>query len=135
VVRLIYIAGPIGKDPQRPLNVKAGMEAAHAVIAAGHTPICPHLFFFLDTMTPGAVGYEGWMRVDFHLLSKCDGLWRLPGASPGADREVAFAEEKGIPVSGSLLDLLERIFQKESSAPRCIGTVLHPPNEVCPRCD
>jgi hypothetical protein len=32
------------------------------------------------------------------LLQHCDGVLRLPGASTGADQDVAIARERGIPV-------------------------------------
>ena len=43
-------------------------------------------------------GYEQWMKLDLAWLDKCDALLRLPGESPGSDREVDAAKERGIPV-------------------------------------
>jgi hypothetical protein len=41
---------------------------------------------------------EHWLAWDFQWLSVCDALVRLPGESKGADREVAFCAERGVPV-------------------------------------
>jgi len=62
----------------------------------GHHPFVPHLFDLVDPRDE--LGYERWMALDLDWLSRCDALVRLPGASPGADREVAAAGRLGIPV-------------------------------------
>jgi hypothetical protein len=46
----------------------------------------------------GIYGYETWLEMCFVQLSRCDALFRMAGESAGADREVAFAKERGIPV-------------------------------------
>ena len=91
----VYIAGPYtGGDSV--VNVRAAVEAGQAVLAAGFIPFVPHLYHLWHTIKPG--NYEQWMRLDFAWLERCDVLIRLPGNSPGADREVARAKELGIPV-------------------------------------
>ena len=35
--------------------------------------------------------YETWMEYDLAWLGACEALLRLPGHSPGADREVRYA--------------------------------------------
>lgn len=44
-----------------------------------------------------AVSYEQWLEQDLAWLERCDALFYL-GASPGADREKARAEELGLQV-------------------------------------
>jgi hypothetical protein len=39
------------------------------------------------------------------LLQHCDGVLRLPGASAGADNDVAIARERGLPVYFSIDDV------------------------------
>jgi hypothetical protein len=39
------------------------------------------------------------------LLQHCDGVLRLPGASQGADTDVAIARERGLPVWFDLSDV------------------------------
>src|SRR5512138_2138396 len=92
----VYIAGPISIGNQVE-NVRRAVMAADQVLKAGHSPFCPHLDFFWRVMT-GTDDYETWLRLDFDFLSVCDALIRLPGASPGSDREVAFALGRKIPV-------------------------------------
>ena len=77
-------------------NVRRAIEAGHALADAGFAPFIPHLTHYWDEMFPRE--YESWMAMDFAFLSVCDGVLRLEGFSPGADREVAFAKELGIPV-------------------------------------
>jgi hypothetical protein len=46
------------------------------------------------------------MELDFGWVRRCDAVLRLPGASSGADREVALAERLGLPVFGSVDEVL-----------------------------
>jgi hypothetical protein len=43
--------------------------------------------------------------VAHRLLSRCDAVFRIPGASTGADLEVAKAREMGLPVFTRLEDI------------------------------
>ena len=93
--KVIYVAGPYtGGDVA--INVKAAMLYGSRLIDEGHTPIIPHLTHFLHLMEPRH--YEDWLDYDFRLLEMCDILHRLPGRSPGADREVAHAKSLGLEV-------------------------------------
>jgi len=78
------------------VNVARAMDCADALICAGFAPVVPHLSHFLHMHHPH--GYETWMEIDFALLPVCAVLIRMPGDSPGADREVLRAVELGIPV-------------------------------------
>lgn len=91
----VYVAGPYtGGDVA--WNVARAMDVADQLLSAGLAPFCPHLSHFLHLHHPH--GYETWMALDMAWLAACDVLVRLPGDSPGADREVAEAEQLGIPV-------------------------------------
>lgn len=99
---MVYVAGPMGTgDLTR--NVRAAILAAEEIRRMGHAPYVPHLSVLWDAIAP--VSYEGWMELDLAWLARCDVLLRLPGASPGADREVAEAERLGIPVVRSVKEL------------------------------
>ncbi len=93
--RVIYVAGPITHGDSY-LNVAEAIDAAETLYEMGWAPLVPHLGYLWHMMYPKS--YEDWMDYDFHLLNRCDALVRLPGESSGSDREVAFAEELGIPV-------------------------------------
>lgn len=91
---LTYLAGPYSSDPER--NTARAIEALHHLLDAGVPAICPHLSHLAETHR--ARDYEDWMALDLRLLERCDVLVRLPGDSAGADREVAHARHRGIPV-------------------------------------
>jgi len=89
----VYVAHPIGKDPLG--NARIAFAFADELIQLGFVPILPdnpawHLAF--------PKTYEEWMALDFALIAGCDAVFRLPGESPGADRETAFAIGRSIPV-------------------------------------
>jgi hypothetical protein len=98
---IVYIAGPYTADPD--LCTKQAIDAGHAVMDLGMCPIVPHLSHFMNMQRERH--YEDWMKIDFEYVMTCDILWRLPGASPGADREVELAKRHGIPVVHSLEEL------------------------------
>ena len=92
---LVYVAGPLTTgDPF--LNVRNAVMWAEVLWHAGYDALVPHLGAFWHMHYHHT--YEEWMRLDFNYLLRCDALYRLPGESPGSDREVAFAKERGIPV-------------------------------------
>lgn len=94
-VKRIYVAGPY-TQPDPAANAARAVEAANRIFDAGYWPYIPHLTHFWHPQIPRP--YEDWMALDLVWLEVCDALVRLPGDSPGADREVAQAQELGIPV-------------------------------------
>ena len=79
--------------PARPI------AAGHRAMDLGLAPFVPHLSHYSHRLRPRP--YEDWMALDLAFVEVCDILWRLPGDSPGADREVAHARSRGIPVVSS----------------------------------
>ena len=100
----VYIAGPISLG-DRVANIRQAILAADLVLRAGHTPFVPHLDFLWELVV-GDAPYEGRMAYDHEWIKVCGALIRLPGASSGADREVVWARELGIPVYFSVDDFL-----------------------------
>jgi nucleoside 2-deoxyribosyltransferase len=100
----VYIAGPY-TNGDTVINVRRAIEAAENLWDAGFTPYIPHLTMFWHFMNPHT--YEFWLEYDLEWLSKCDILLRLSGESLGADKEVKFAQEKGIPVCYSVREVSE----------------------------
>jgi hypothetical protein len=91
---LVYVAGPYSKpDPCE--NTNRAILAANRLLDCC-APLIPHLSHFWHTVTPKP--YEEWLALDLEYLRRCDVVLRLPGESSGADGEVAFALEHGIPV-------------------------------------
>jgi hypothetical protein len=97
-VILCYVAGPYSAETPEAVqaNVDAAIDAGNRLMDAGVGVVVPHLSHYAHARKER--GYEEWMTLDFELLSRCDVLLRLPGDSPGADREVAFAIRECIPV-------------------------------------
>lgn len=110
-VLYVYIAGPYTKGVIA-TNIRNAIHAADMVRELGHVPFVPHLTHLWDIVSPRS--YESWLDYDFHWLKKCDRLIRLDGESPGADREVVFAHENGIPVYAGLQAFLNASVQQEA---------------------
>ena len=104
-MKRVYIAGPYSAD--EPLvtgdNVRKAIDAGEQVVKMNALPFVPHLYHLWQVHTPHAWAY--WMAMDKAWLEQCDALWRLPGKSVGADMEVEFAVERGIPVFLTSADL------------------------------
>lgn len=93
---LVYVAAPYTRpDP---------VENTHRLILAVSrmadeglvTPFAPHLTLLWHLVVPRPL--EFWYSYDVAVLARCDAVLRMPGESTGADREVAFAESRNIPV-------------------------------------
>jgi nucleoside 2-deoxyribosyltransferase len=91
----VYISGPYSAG-NREQNVQRALRAADLVEDRGFVVFVPHLNHFRHLRSPKPYAY--WIRSDLAWLEKCDVLIRLPGRSPGADREVRKARQLGIPV-------------------------------------
>ena len=101
----IYVAGPLDVGTlATPTNVLNACRAASSLASMGHTPFVPHLSVLWDLITPGR-DYEWWISWCLDWVAQCEGLFRLPGASPGADREVELAQELKIPVFTALWEI------------------------------
>lgn len=98
----VYISGPYS-TPDPVDNTREAVKAAAKLREAGHDPFVPHLFLLWHFLSPAP--YEAWMQLTLSWVKRCDALVRLPGESPGADREVELARELGIPVYARIEDL------------------------------
>lgn len=95
-MKIIYIASPYTLGDVA-ANVAAQMEAAHKILDMGHVPYWPLESHFLHLYRQRP--YEEWLKKDLTILSRVDIVLRLPGESAGADREIAEANNLGIPVA------------------------------------
>lgn len=91
----IYIAGPYTVGDVG-VNVRKAIEVADRLRFLGGVPHVPHLNHLWHLAFPH--DYEYWMALDMDWLAVCDWIVRIPGESPGADREEVFAKARGIPV-------------------------------------
>ena len=106
---LILIAGPYrsgtGDDPDlMAANLARLEEAAWPIFQAGHVPMIGE-WVALPVLRGGGDPDQVFYPTAQRLLAHCDAVLRLPGASQGADQDVAIARERGIPV----FDRIEQI--------------------------
>jgi hypothetical protein len=113
---LILIAGPYasgtGGDPERmAANLRRLEKAAWPVFQAGHVPMIGEWVALPVIASAGGSGPTDPLAAEVmypaaeRLLQHCDAVLRLPGESRGADRDVAIARERGIPVYTSLEEI------------------------------
>lgn len=106
---LILIAGPYlsgtDGDPARIAANRAELERhALPVYQRGHLPLIgewlvgPIVHGAGSTAEGDAVFNAYQYPVAQRLLARCDAVLRLPGASRGADQDVALARQRGLPV-------------------------------------
>jgi hypothetical protein len=117
---VIYIAGPFRAPSAWGVeqNIRKAEEAALEVWRLGAAALCPHTNTrFFD----GAAPDEVWLKGDLELLARCDALYAIPGwdNSSGARAEVAFAEERGMPVLTRLEDVENFISEGRESWQTC----------------
>lgn len=98
----IYVSGPYSKHMVD--GTRNAILAAEELRKAGYLPFVPHLSLLWDLVCPSP--YEEWIAYDLAWLGHCDALLRLPGESPGADREVLLALKLGIPVWYSVREVI-----------------------------
>jgi len=105
----VYIAGPLTQG-WAGANIRRALSVADQLASQGCAVFCPHLSFYWDMLHPH--DYEFWLRQDFAWLEVVDAVVRVPGPSGGADREVARAQELGIPIfDWSYTEGNEELFQ------------------------
>lgn len=113
---MVLIAGPYrsgtGDDPAlMAANLTRLEEAAWPVFRAGHVPMIGEWVALPVLASAGAPDPLGPLAQDVmyptaqRLLAHCDAVLRLPGASTGADQDVAIAEQRGLPVYYRLEDV------------------------------
>lgn len=108
---LIYVAGPLTSDTAA--KIHRAIQVADRLLELGYVPIVPHLTHFWDIISPKP--YEVWLEMDFATIRRCHALFRMAGISPGADREVNFANSNGIPVFFEDLDGEKALLQELSA--------------------
>jgi len=116
----IYLAGPYSVG-NKEANVVTALVYAETLIKKGFIPYVPHLSHYWDLEYPHDVKF--WLEYDEHWLAVCDCVLRIPGESVGADREMKFAIDRGIPVYLDIESLLRWKETKGASAPADEGNI------------
>jgi hypothetical protein len=113
---MILIAGPYrsgtNDDPVKMAKNLARLEeAALPLFKKGHVPMIGEwvalpIWHKAGGQTVGDALYEEILHPTAgRLLAHCDAVLRLPGASKGADNDVAIANARGIPVYTNINDV------------------------------
>ncbi len=94
----IFVAGPYsnGSTPVRERNVSIVHEIVKDLMIRGHIVLECHSLehaFFADS----DLMHEDFLRQTLNWLTKCDAIY-FAGSSPGADLELAQAQELGLRV-------------------------------------
>jgi hypothetical protein len=113
---LILIAGPYlsGADGD-PARVAANLERLESfalpIYERGHLPMIGEWLAWpvirgAGGRTPGDKVFAAYQYpVAARLLQRCDAVLRIPGASRGADQDVALARQRGLPVFTRVEDI------------------------------
>jgi len=113
---LVLIAGPYlsgtGGDPEKIAANRARLERqALPIYERGHLPMLGEwlalpIIEAAGGRAPGDPVYAAYQYPVAHrLLERCDVVLRVPGASAGADLDVARARERGLPVIADAAEL------------------------------
>lgn len=121
----VYIAGPISRGDLAD-NVNRATRAFIDLAKAGLAPFCPQWSVYArddayridrkhepvqrvlcyGSAQPNELTHDDWLAVDIPWLLAADAVVRLPGESVGADRECTAARQQGIPVFGSVEEVI-----------------------------
>ena len=99
---LVYVAGPYTQG-DREANVRENLRIASVLLDKGYAPYAPLLTHYQHEAFPRDP--SDWLSLDLAWLARADCLLRTPGASRGADIEVAFCRDNGIPIFYTIEDL------------------------------
>jgi hypothetical protein len=93
-------------------RVAESIRVSEELISAGFCPINPLFFHFQNLCFPR--GRSTWLRLSLELVRRSDAVLRLPGPSAGADKEIEYAHQAGIPVVYSLDELRRLNFMERT---------------------
>lgn len=106
-----YMSGTDG-DPDKIAANRARLESfALPIYARGHVPMVGEwvalpIIHAAGGRTHGDAVFHAYQYpVSHRLLSRCDAVLRIPGASRGADQDVALARQLGLAVYDDVNDL------------------------------
>lgn len=113
---MILIAGPYrGGTNDDPLLIRKNLENLEAqalpLFRMGHVPIIGEWLALPLMKLAGSkqIGDEVWEEIQYpiahRILEKCDAVLRIPGASKGADQDVALAKSLGMKVYYDINDI------------------------------
>jgi hypothetical protein len=98
----VYIASPYTLGDVA-VNVKRQLDVADDLMTLGYAPFAPLYSHFQHMAHPRP--YTDWIKIDLVWVKACDCVLRLEGESKGADGEVQYALDLGLPVFYTIEDL------------------------------
>lgn len=91
----VYIASPMSQGDQIK-NFYEALRWYRILIDHGFAPLCPQLTFLVEGMIREE--HDTWLSLDLPWVQVADAVFRLPGASKGADQEEEEARLWGVKV-------------------------------------
>lgn len=103
---LVYVAGPYTQGDKLD-NVVTACWVADRIEELGFRAFVPHVQgHFREYISPKTRSWEWWMAWCLAFLERCDVLLWIPGPSEGTPIEALHAKRNGIPVVGSVAELV-----------------------------
>lgn len=93
----VYISGPITQG-DRNENFAQAAKLEKRLMLAGYAPLNPMRSMLMPHAWDTDLTHDLWLECDMPWVAVADVVYRLPGASVGADKECAYAERQGIAV-------------------------------------
>lgn len=122
-MKRVYIAGLYSKNAggseanvlQVLDNIRAGQKAALDVWRLGFAVFCPHLDYQYSLLDDEPITYKMYYENSMAWLEVSDAVLVISGRGigGGVDKEIARADELGIPVYDSLADLIKYEMETE----------------------
>ncbi len=106
----VYIASPYTLGDVA-VNVKRQIDVADQLMNLGFAPFAPLYSHFQHMVHPRP--YQDWIKIDLEWVKSCDCILRLEGDSSGADGEVEYAKQLGLPVFYDIKVLERRYNQNQ----------------------
>lgn len=114
--QLILIAGPWrsgteGKQELMDANLRRLEAAALAVYQRGHVPVIGEWLALPLAKAAGSTALDDDISesmiypVAHRIITRCDAVYRIAGASRGADQDIEVAREHGLSIYTSLEDI------------------------------
>ena len=109
----VYISGPLTNEvyADEHSNVIKASDAMCKLLKHNFAVYCPHLMWCVEEYLldrESIPDYETFMENDFYWICKADVFLRLPGESPGADREEKYARSLAKPCCSSVEEVIEK---------------------------
>lgn len=96
----VFMSGPYSSDPEG--HFQNQNNVLDILLDLGFAPYAPLLFHRANPRP-----YQDLLDLVIEWMESCDCILRLPGDSPGADAEIARANQLGIPVVYSIEELIK----------------------------